>query len=255
MRGKYWILLICAALTAPAVAQEALDRIEQQGMARIEEGQQAQQQVEQLSDQNRSLLDEYRAELKLVEGLETYIGMLDEQLVAQDEEIKVLQRSVAEVAVIERQIMPLMLRMIDAMEQFVEADTPFLVDERRERVQKLRALLTRADVTVAEKCRRVFEAYQIENDYGRSIEAYTAKLELGGGSFDADFLRVGRLNLLYRTVGTGDVGYWDVNTRSWQSLEAVPWRRLIENGLKVARQEVAPELVSVALNPAEVETL
>jgi hypothetical protein len=116
-------------------------------------------------------------------------------------------------------------------------------------------LLNRSDVTVAEKSRRVFEAYQIEVDYGRTIEAYTAKLERGGGSFDAEFLRVGRVNLLYSTVGTGEVGYWNSAEGDWTPLPDAPWRRVIAQGLRVARQEVAPTLIGVAIDPAEVEAL
>jgi hypothetical protein len=41
-------------------------------------------------------------------------------------------------------------------------------------------MMTRADVTNAEKFRRIMEAYQIENDYGNTIEAYRANIELEG---------------------------------------------------------------------------
>ena len=38
---------------------------------------------------------------------------------------------------------------------------------------------------------------------------------------------------------------------TWTPLESTPWRRHIEQGLKVARQEIAPELISIALDPAQ----
>ena len=236
-----------------ALAQTSLDEIEAEGVARTAEGQAAQAEVTAISDASRVLLDKYQSQLKLVKGLETYIGLLDTQLAGQAEEIQVLERSITDVAVIERQVLPLMLRMIDSLESFIELDVPFLLPERQERVARLRALMKRSDVTVAEKCRRVFEAYQIENEYGRTIESYTAKLALEGASFDAEYLRIGRLSLLYRTVGSEQVGYWDGS--GWQSLPGSPWKRLIEQGLAVARQEVAPQLVHVALDPATVQTL
>jgi hypothetical protein len=104
---------------------------------------------------------------------------------------------------------------------------------------------------VAEKVRRVMEAYQVENDYGRTIEAYKDKLQLASASFDADFLRIGRVGLLYRTVGSDEVGYWNVANGEWESLDSGSWRRHVEQGLRVARQEVAPELISIALDPAQ----
>jgi hypothetical protein len=256
MRLTHWSALAAAALVGASVAlaDTTLDAIEGEGMARAEEGRAAQASVDTVHADTRDLIDEYRAELKLVDGLETYIGMLDEQLDGQQREVATLQQSIGDVAVIERQILPLMARMIDALEAFVELDMPFLLEERRERVAKLRGLLRRSDVTVAEKARRVFEAYQIENDYGRTIEAYKAKLELAGASFDADFLRVGRVGLVYQTVGTGDLGFWDGASESWQPLDGVPYRRFTGQGLKVARQEIAPELVSIPLNSTQVKS-
>ena len=247
MRSGY-IGVAVALLFGTANAQTTLDAIEAEGIERTAEGQSAQARIIAISDSSRVLLDEYQSQLKLVKGLETYIGLLDAQLAGQAEEIEVLERSITDVAVIERQVLPLMLRMIDSLESFIALDVPFLLEERQQRVARLRALMGRSDVTVAEKCRRVFEAYQIENEYGRTIESYTAKLALDGASFDAEYLRVGRLSLLYRTVGSEQVGYWDGG--GWQTLPGSPWKRLIEQGLAVARQEVAPQLVHVALDPA-----
>jgi hypothetical protein len=245
--GSLLILVWCIT----AAAQEKVRQLETEGLERTEAGQQTQQQIDVLHQDTRSLIDEYESHLKLVEGLRLYNGMLQKQLLSQDQEISILRNSIGGVAVVERQILPLMQRMIDGLEQFIALDVPFLLEERTQRTAKLRLLLLRADVTVAEKARRVLEAYQIENDYGRTIEAYKDKLALGDGSFDADFLRIGRVALLYRVVGNQDVGFWDVDSKSWVGLESSPWRRHIEQGLKVARQEIAPELISISLNPEQ----
>jgi hypothetical protein len=244
------VLLLAAGIILPALAQDQVQQLEQTGIERTAAGQQVQQKVDDLHANTRNLIDEYQSHLKLVEGLRMYNAMLQKQLQFQRGDITILKQSIADVAIVERQILPLMSRMIDGLEQFVGLDVPFLLKERRGRTDKLRALLVRADVTVAEKFRRVLEAYQIENDYGRTIEAYKDKLGLQDASFDADFLRIGRAGLMYRTVGNGDVGYWDTESKSWQPLDSVPWRRNIEQGLKVARQEVAPELISIPFNPA-----
>lgn len=247
--------LLLVLLPPGSHAQNAseLRALESEGAARTDERRETQAEVDEVFEETRSLIDEYRAEMKIVEGLETYIAMLDQQISSQLEEVDTLRTSIGDVAVIERQVLPLMSRMIDGLEQFVALDVPFLLDERAKRVSDLRALLKRSDVTVAEKSRRVFEAYQIESDYGRTIEAYRAKLALEGASFDADFLRVGRVGLLYRTVGDERLGYW--NGKGWAPLPDSPYRRYIEQGLKVARQEIAPELITVPLNSDNVEAL
>ena len=239
-------VLLTIFLAPFAFAQ--VEQIEQEGIERTVAGQAVQKKVDSLHEDTRDLVDDYYAHLKLVQGLRMYNDMLQQQLDAQEEEIGILQRSIADVATVERQILPLMSRMIDGLDQFVALDVPFLMEERMARVDGLRELLPRADVTVAEKTRRVLEAYQIENDYGRTIEAYKDKLDMANASFDADFLRVGRIALMYRVVGTEDVGYWDNAGQQWVPLSSARWRRYIEQGLKVARQEVAPELISVALD-------
>ncbi len=247
LRRLITIPFLCALFLAPfAISQ--VEQIEQEGIERTAAGQAAQKKVDALHEDTRDLVDDYYAHLKLVQGLRMYNNMLQQQLDAQDEEINTLQRSIADVATVERQILPLMSRMIDGLDQFVALDVPFLMEERQARVEGLRQLLPRADVTVAEKTRRVMEAYQIENDYGRTIEAYKGKLDMANASFDADFLRVGRVALMYRIVGSEEVGYWDMVGRQWTPLSSGRWRRYIDQGLKVARQEVAPELISVALD-------
>ena len=247
---KPWLLLSLVLLMSAMglSAREQVEQLEQEGLERTAEGQAVQKQIDGLHDQTRSLIDEYHSHLKLVEGLRMYNDMLQKQLDFQQQDISGLRTSISDVAIVERQILPLMSRMIDGLEQFVDLDIPFLLEERQQRVVGLRELLLRADVTVAEKARRVLEAYQIENDYGRTIEAYKAKLDLAGASFDADFLRVGRVALMYRTVGNEDVGYWNASEGSWVQLDGAAWRRHIEQGLKIARQEIAPELISVALD-------
>ena len=246
------MLYFIAALTTIIVHAETtvLEQIEDVGLNRLQDGQQAQAKVDEFVEQERKLVDEYQAQLKLVEGLETYIGLLDKQLLAQNQEISTLKASISDVAVIERQILPLMLRMIDTLEVFVDLDVPFLLQERHERIDSLRSLLDRSDVTVAEKTRRVFEAYQIESEYGRTIEAYTAKLDLPEKTYDAEFLRIGRLGLLYTVIGSDQHGYWDKTSQEWQALENSPWSRLIKTGLRVAHQEVAPQLIHFPLDPA-----
>ena len=185
MRTTSWLLALFLSLSPwVCAAQETVREIEREGLERTAEGSAAQQDIDELHNETRALIDDYHARLKLVEGLRQYNRMLQKQLDDQRDDIATLQTSIADVAVVERQILPLLSRMIDGLEKFVALDVPFLQEERSARTAKLRELLVRSDVTVAEKARRVLEAYQIENDYGRTIEAYKAKLDLVDASFE-----------------------------------------------------------------------
>ena len=232
--------------TAPVLNEEA---------GRIADNQKSQQQVNKVHQKTTDLVTEYQTKLKIVDGLKVYNTLLQRQLDAQDRQVNTLKSSIANATVIERQMVPLMMRMLDGLEEFIALDVPFLLDEREQRVANLRALMERADLTVAEKSRRVFEAYQIENDYGRTLEAYKGKLDMSADpsdrrSYDVDYLRIGRIALLYRSVGNDHFGHWDVAGRRWIEIDHSQFKRQVDRGLKIARQEMAPELFNVPVGPA-----
>jgi hypothetical protein len=161
-----------------------------------------------------------------------------------------LNESIRNVALIERQILPMMTRMLDSLEVFIELDTPFLLNERTERLERLRGMMERSDVSAAEKFRRVVEAYQIENDYGRTIEAYKDTVEIDGVAQEADFLRIGRVSLAYQTVGGGTTGAWDKQAGQFVKLDDAEFKNQVAHGLKVARKQVAPDLLVVPVPAA-----
>src|SRR5690606_24303150 len=139
-----------------------------------------QQRVDAVVNQTRSLADQYRQILREIEGLQVYNTLLERQVARQDQQKVTVRESIDQVTVIQRQIVPLMDRMISGLEQFVALDVPFLEEERKNRVNNLKTILERQDVSVAEKFRRVMEAYQIENEYGRTIENYKGSVEVDG---------------------------------------------------------------------------
>ena len=136
-----------------------------------------------------------------------------------------------------------LIRMIEGLDRFVELDIPFLLEERVERVANLKILMERADVTVAEKFRRLTEAFQIENDFGRTIEAYQGTLVIEGATLEVSFLRLGRIGLYYQTADAGATGRWDPEARDWEVLGGSKARNQVRRGLKMARKQVAPDLL------------
>ena len=127
--------------------------------------------------------------------------------------------------------------------------------ERQDRVERLRGMMERSDVTAAEKFRRVIEAYQIENDYGRTIEAYRGSVEIDGTSQEVDFLRIGRVSLTYQSVGGGYTGAWDTDAGAFVELPPEKYKTQVAHGLRVARKQVAPDLLIIPVSAALEETL
>ena len=211
--------------------------------------QESQVRVDKVVTQTRSMEDQYRATLKEIDGLLIYNKLLELQIENQ-ERVKVdLEQSIANVAIVNRQIVPVMTRMIDSLDQFIVLDVPFLNKERTDRVNGLKELMSRQDVTVAEKFRKVTEAYQIENDYGRTIETYKDTLEVDGAFLELDFLRIGRITLMYQSVDGKRSGVWNQDTQSWE--DASSQRNQIKLGLSIAKKQVPPDLVILPVDSPE----
>ena len=227
------------------VSAATVDQLTRQGIQRADEGAAEQKRVETLADQTDAIVSEFKTVTKIVDGLKVYNGLLQRQIDNQQSEMVALQESMGNVALIERQIVPLMTRMIDSLEEFIRLDVPFLQDERTKRLNSLKAMMERSDVTAAEKFRRVIEAYQIENDYGRTIEAYRGSVDIDGNPQEVDFLRIGRISLMYQSIGAKHTAAWDQSARAFAPLSPKIYKQQVARGLKVARKEVAPDMLIV----------
>ena len=223
----------------------SINEVMQEGENRAYAGATAQTQIDSVADQTEKIINDYRTVTKVVDGLRVYNALLQTQLNNQESEMEALNDSIANVALIERQIVPLMIRMVDALEEFIKLDTPFLKKERTARVARLREVMERSDVSAAEKFRIVIEGYQIENDYGRTIEAYKGSTEINGNELEVDFLRIGRVALLYQTVGGAHTGAWDATQGQFVELPPATYQKQVSDGLKIARKQVAPDLLVV----------
>ena len=239
------VAIIPSIFSAPVFAQATVDQVIQAGEQRAAAGAADQQRVEQIANQTNDLTSDYNTLSKVVDGLVTYNTLLQRQVTNQQEEKVALTQSIASVALIERQIIPMMTRMLDSLEIFIQLDTPFLLAERTERLERLRNMMERSDVSSAEKFRRVIEAYQIENDYGRTIEAYRGSVPIDGNPQEVDFLRIGRVSLAYQSVGGAHTGAWDKEVGGWVELDASEFKNQVSDGLRVARKQVAPDLLVI----------
>ncbi len=213
----------------------------------------SQNKVNDLTDQVQNKLQQFHAVTKELDGLNVYNQQMQNQLDNQVAELEQLADSMTQVSIIERQISPLMARMISTLENFVALDVPFLNDERAKRINDLNVMMNRADIAVSEKFRRVLEAYQIEVDYGRTIEAYNGTLELNGQPMDVDFLRIGRISLVYQTRDGNQLGQWQQASGQWQPLSQ-DYRLGINKALRIARKQLAPDLIFVPIAKAETST-
>ena len=199
MKGVNPLILAGIVAASAAVHANDLDKVIDKSSEINKSAAQSQTKIDKIADSMQGRLQQFKALNKEIDGLTVYNAQLTKQLNNQIAEMDALNESMDQVSVIERQITPLMMRMITGLEQFVALDVPFLTEERSKRIASLKEMMDRADITSSEKFRRLLEAYQVEVDYGRTIEAYTSLLNVDGQEREVDFLRFGRLELIYLT--------------------------------------------------------
>ena len=204
-----------------------------------------QAQVDTLDDERGSLLQDYQNVLRETDGLKIYNQQLRAQLNSQQAEMDNVRKESFEVERTNREILPLMQKMLDTLETFVDLDVPFLPEERQGRIKKLREMMDRADATTSEKYRRIVESYQVEMEYGRTLEGYEGKL----GEKVVNYLRVGRVGLMYQTPDKADTGYWDVEKKAFVRDDS--YRDDVHEGLKIARKQVSPNLIIAPMRAAK----
>ena len=240
------VAIIATGLMAVSgsVFAQSVDEVLQAEDRRLNLAQQSQERINSIVEGTRSLEDQYRAINKEIDGLKVYNRLMRAQVDGQQSVLEDIALSIDQVDVINRQIFPLMERMIDGLDQSVKLDVPFLMEERVERIDNLRSIMERSDVSGAEKFRKVMEAYQIELDYGTSSEFYTQSLTLEDGATRSyNILRIGRVGLYFQSDDSKITGHWDNAQRAWVLDDSA--RSDIRTGLRMARQLIAPELIVV----------
>ncbi len=235
-----------------SVFAQSVDQILQAEDRRLNLAQQSQERINNIVEGTRSLEDDYRSINKEIDGLKVYNRLMVAQTNGQAAVLEDIALSMDQVDVINRQIFPLMERMIDGLEQSVALDVPFLMEERTERINTLKDTMERSDVSVAEKFRKVMEAYQIENEYGTSSETYTQSITKDGVTRSYNMLRVGRIGLYYQSDDAKITGRWDNTIRDWVEDDSA--RTEIRKGIRIAKQLIAPELIVIPVSaPTEAE--
>lgn len=232
-----------------SVFAQSVDQVLQADLRRLSLAQASQERINTVVEGTRSLADQYRSVNKEIDGLKVYNRLMTAQTNGQEATLEDISLSMDQVDVINRQIFPLMERMIDGIEQSIALDIPFLMGERRDRVDKLKDIMQRSDVSVAEKFRKVMEAYQIENDYGSSSETYRQSLEIEGTVRDYNMLRIGRIGLYFQSDDSRITGTWDADAGSYVIL-GNEHRNEIKKGIRMAKDLIAPELLLIPVPAA-----
>ena len=251
LAGTLLTVLLTGASTVFAASVLETSISEQTAIDRAAEG--SQTRVDGLADETQNLLEEYLLVTQRTDRLRLYNDQLEKLIRSQEEEKISIQRQMEGIEIVEQEIIPLMIRMIDSLDAFIELDLPFLKADREARVERLRENMDSANFTVAEKYRQVMEAYQLETEYGRTVAAYRGALNLDGIDRNVDFLQVGRVMLAFQTLDGSESGYYTKQGGAWGVVidDGVQFREAIDKGLRIARKQTAPDLLDLPIAAPE----
>ena len=250
-RLKNLLAAICIGGGASIAGAQSIDPIVEVGKQRTAAAKASQAKIDRLSDETASLLSDYKTVMKQVDGLKVYNARLERQIANQEKRIRDIDASIAEASVIQRQIPPLVTRMLDGLEQFINLDIPLKLDLRQDNVELVRANIDRSDVTSAEAFRQVLELHAIELQYGRSVTAAVDTIELGGAQREVNILNIGRVALIYQSTDGAETGVWNSDTQTWDELPSGDYAAAVRKAIRVANNTATIELLNMPVSAPE----
>ena len=206
-----------------AALQEQIDAADEQTREQLEELRRLERDTQQLKADNASLTGRLAEEAERQQRLATALDTLEETRAA----LPVIEQN-----------------MSAQLSQWIENDLPFLSEERLARVE--RQPDEQGENTI-ERINGLLEAWRVELDYGREMDNWRGRLSQDGSEREVDFLRVGRIGFYYLTPDGREGGVWSADSNEWQPLDD-EYLREVRNGLRVAEDQRAPELLTLPLS-------
>lgn len=233
-----------------ATAQTDLRSLQSEEARIHESDRQSQEKIDSLFEQSQDLLYEYRAVVDEYENLKVYNDHVQTLVDDQNAQLESLQSQFDTIEETKQGVVPLMYKMIDSLEQFVELDIPIHKDRRVERVERLRDIMGQSNVTTSEQYRQIIEAYQAEMDYGSGLIAYQGTLDFNGESISVDFFHLGRVAFLAQSLDLRNGWIYNNETKEWEELED-QFLSPLTNAIRMARKQTANDLVRLPIFAAE----
>ena len=235
-------MVVATAMAAPAAAQfnSALN----EARRTQDEAKASQQRIDNLDNETAQILGEYRANLKQFELLTRFNETRRAEIESQSQQIARIKEDLESVSTLSLAMVPLMEDMLDNLEAFINADIPFNQVERQDRLGRLRQVMADSEVSAAQRYRLIVEAYQIENEFGRTVDSYEGEVDTPEGPLNVEFLRVGRMAFIYKTADDSVLRIFDRESGEFVDLDR-SFLPDVQFGLRVAKEQTAPDLLTI----------
>jgi regulator of replication initiation timing len=225
-------------------AADALTDLQKAEAQIFKQSAKSQAKIDSIYEQTQDLLGEYRNVIDEAEVLRGYNDHVQRMVDDQQANLVSLQEQIDGIDEFKQGVVPLMYKMIDSLDKFIELDVPMNIESRKERVAKLRGVMNDSNVTTSEQFRLVLEAYEIEASYGTIFDAYQAEIDLGGRSLTADFVHVGRVAFVAQSLDAKNSWLWNNETRAWEEL-GDEYIKPITDTIRMARKQLPKDLTKL----------
>lgn len=241
-RGAILATLV-VGFTAPAVAQ-GLDRAIATGEEATRRAEQVQQQINQLDDERSDMVGEFRTLLQRKTAAELYARQQAAAVESQEREIASLTDQLSRVDEITSQTVPMLETLIDDLDAFIDADLPFRLEERKDRISRLREYLIDPNISVTERYRQIMDAYTSEMEVGRKTDTWKETITVDDKEVTVDMVLFGRVALVYMDPTGRYAKRYDRETSSWVDLEG-RYKPEIEKAIRIIQGKRTQDVMYV----------
>ncbi|MFT5808470.1 MAG: DNA repair exonuclease SbcCD ATPase subunit [Moritella dasanensis] len=211
----------------------------------------SQHKIDNSADRTLSMQAEIERLQEEVDNLAVYRDHLAKLVNNQNQELNSLDQQLQDIKTTRQGIVPLMYKMLSGLDNIINTGKPIKKKQRLARLAKLNTMMGQADVSDAEKYRRILEAYQIEIDYGTKLGVYQSEITLAssGQSITVDFLHLGRIAFVARSLDSENYWQWHDERQEWVTI--TEQTNDIDKAFKMANKQIVPSLISLPVTTAQ----
>ncbi len=254
--GRYCLFFfLIFFFTCDAYANDTTARVVESSVAKsIETRQATQQTLDKWDGEKQAIMIEYEILIQEQEILISSNKALTLELAQRRQSVEDVNRRQQENEEIGRELLPFLETVYSQLNEFIFQDTPFLHEERQDRLLRLTKVMENIDLTIAEKYRKLMEALFVEADYGNTIEVTREKIDIGGNGEDivADIFRLGRLSLFALTLDRREAVSYNVAQHKWLPLNPmhIP---AIQSAVEMAEKQRSIDILAMPLGTIRVQ--
>lgn len=200
-----------------------------------------QKKINKSEDKRLDLFNEYKYVNQSLKNTKNYNAQLQKILDSQNKELNSIDEQITDISQTQKQIFPLMKDMIISLKMLLKEDTPFLLTERTNRVTRIEKALEAGDIKTHEKYRIILEAFKIEYDYAKTIEAYQENIN----DITYNILRLGRVALYTQTLDLKEYSYFNKVSKLWVPITDSSAKSNIRKAIKIAKKQQNVDLLSL----------